>query len=143
VLEAIDAGFAHDPSTDQQLQKGSAGLEQSGSGDHRGDDDLPAAAIEVPLFGFEFALLGGVLGGFRNRAIDPRDLLIRSCVLSSIVVIQVVSAEWRLRAGSQTFPPLTRKGRFDPLATFGAAYKNPGSCNPHFLDCAINAAVLR
>ncbi len=73
-FEAVDAGFTHEPSTDQRLHKNSVGPQQSGSGDHRGDDELPAVAVQMPRFGFEFALLGRVFGGLGNRAVYPHDL---------------------------------------------------------------------
>jgi len=67
----------------------SAGVIQSGSRGHRGDDNLPAVVIEILRVGPERALLGHIFGSFDDRAVDPRNLFAdvefgfvrRNCVL--------------------------------------------------------------
>jgi hypothetical protein len=75
-VETIDAGFAHQTSTDQQLHKSSAGAER-GSGDHRDDDH----SAEIPLvslrLGSEPALLDRIFGSLGKCTVDARYVLLQ------------------------------------------------------------------
>ena len=71
-FEAIDASVAHEPSTDQQLHKSSAGTKQSGSGGHA--VTTICQRLRSRFRATELALLGHTFGSLGNRAVDPRDL---------------------------------------------------------------------